>query len=143
MLSRLSLAIAVAAGFASAGCVSAQEEAPRPAPTVQGMLQEQVAKCWKPVVVKGTEAEGGVARIRLALLPDGTLEHEPLIIDKPAGPIGLRFAESAAKAVQQCAPFQLPLELYDNWKDIMLHFDTIAFDASVPSPGLPATNRAP
>jgi hypothetical protein len=96
------------------------------------MLQEQVARCWRPIVVSGTEAEGGVARIRLALLSDGTLEHEPLIIDKPAGPIGLRFAESAARAVQQCAPFKLPPELYDNWKDIMLQFDTISFDAAAP-----------
>jgi hypothetical protein len=139
MSSRFRLALAAAAGLASAGCVSAEEETPLPAPTVQGMLQEQVAKCWKPVVVKGTEAEGGVARIRLALLQDGSLQHEPLIIDKPAGAIGLRFAESAAKAVQQCAPYKLPLELYDNWKDIMLHFDTVSFDETLPQTIRPQT----
>jgi colicin import membrane protein len=97
------------------------------------MLQEQVARCWKPPVVKGTEAEGGLARVRVAILPDGVLEHEPLIIDKPAGPIGLTFAESAARAVTQCAPYRLPSELYDNWKDVMLHFDTISFDAATPT----------
>ncbi|KQT52595.1 MULTISPECIES: hypothetical protein [unclassified Aureimonas] len=128
---RFRFLLAASACIASSGCVSAQEEtAPLPAPTVQGMLQEQVARCWKPPVVKGTEAEGGLARIRVALLMDGVLEHEPLIIDKPAGPIGLRFAESAAKAVAQCAPYKLPPELYENWKDVMLHFDTISFDAA-------------
>ena len=92
-----------------------------------GMLDSQIQKCWAMPVMKGDAGEGGLARIRVKLLPDGTLESPPMIMDKPAGPKGLVFAESAAKAITKCAPYKLPAEQYGAWKDVTLYFDTLDF----------------
>ena len=90
-----------------------------------GFIDSQIQKCWAMPVLTGDPAEGGVARIRVRLLQDGTLAEPPAIMDKPPGPRGLVFAESAAKAIAKCAPYKLPPEAYDSWKDVMLYFDTL------------------
>ena len=92
-----------------------------------GMLDSQIQKCWSMPVMKGDPGEGGIARIRVKLLPDGNLEGQPMMMDKPAGPKGLVFAESAARAIVKCAPYKLPPEQYEAWKDITLYFDTLDF----------------
>ena len=92
-----------------------------------GMLDSQIQKCWSMPVMKGDPGEGGLARIRVKLLPDGMLESPPAIMDKPAGPKGLVFAESAARAITKCAPYKLPPEQYESWKDVTLYFDTLDF----------------
>jgi hypothetical protein len=92
-----------------------------------GMLDSQIQKCWSMPVMKGDAGEGGLARIRVKLLPDGNLESPPAIMDKPAGPKGLVFAESAARAITKCAPYKLPVEQYGSWKDVTLYFDTLDF----------------
>jgi len=92
-----------------------------------GMLDSQIQKCWSMPVMKGDPGEGGIARIRVKLLPDGNLEGQPMMMDKPAGPKGLVFAESAARAIVKCAPYKLPPESYESWKDITLYFDTLDF----------------
>lgn len=90
-----------------------------------GFIDSQIQRCWAAPVMTGDPGEGGVARIRVRFLPDGTLAEPPAIMDKPAGPRGLVFAESAAKAIAKCAPYKLPPESYESWKDVMLYFDTL------------------
>ncbi|BDA86833.1 hypothetical protein Sa4125_43750 [Aureimonas sp. SA4125] len=92
-----------------------------------GVIDSQIQKCWSVPVMKGDIGEGGVARIRVKLQPDGTLAAPPAIIDKPAGRLGGIFAESAAAAISKCAPYRLPPEQYESWKDLMLVFDTLDF----------------
>ena len=92
-----------------------------------GVLDSQIQKCWAVPVMKGDPAEGGVARIRVKLSPDGSLAAPPAIIDKPAGRLGGVFAESAAAAITKCAPYKLPPEQYESWKDMMVVFDTLDF----------------
>ena len=90
-----------------------------------GFIDSQIQRCWAVPVMTGDPGEGGVARIRVRFLPDGNLAEPPAIMDKPAGPRGLVFAESAAKAIAKCAPYKLPPESYGSWKDVMLYFDTL------------------
>lgn len=92
-----------------------------------GVLDSQIEKCWSAPVMTGDPAEGGIARIRVTFQPDGTLAGPPAIIDKPAGRLGLVFAESAARAITACAPYRLPPESYESWKELMLEFDTLNF----------------
>lgn len=92
-----------------------------------GVLDSQIKKCWAVPVVSGDPAEGGLARIRVSLLPDGTLARPPAIIDKPAGRLGATFAESAAAAITKCAPYTLPPESYQSWQEMMIVFDTLNF----------------
>ncbi|WP_188848398.1 cell envelope integrity protein TolA [Aureimonas glaciei] len=92
-----------------------------------GVLDSQIQKCWSVPVMTGDLAEGGIARIRVTFLPDGSLAAPPAIIDKPAGRLGGVFAESAAAAITKCAPYKLPPEQYESWKDVTLIFDTLDF----------------
>ena len=103
------------------------ERLPTQPELLPGQLDAQIQKCWSMPVMKGDPGEGGLARIRVKLLPDGSLESPPMIMDKPAGPKGLVFAESAARAIQKCAPYRLPPEQYLAWKDLTLYFDTLDF----------------
>jgi hypothetical protein len=103
------------------------ERLPSQPELLPGQLDAQIQKCWSMPVMKGDPGEGGLARIRVKLLPDGSLESPPMIMDKPAGPKGLVFAESAARAIQKCAPYKLPPEQYSAWKDLTLYFDTLDF----------------
>lgn len=115
-----------------------------PPPAVAGppldvdRVMDSVKKCWTTIPrVYGTEAQGGVARIRLKFQANGTLDGPPMIIDKPLGPIGTKFAESAAKAIERCQPYSLPPERYAEWKQIEMKFDTIDPDNPPPPPAPP------
>ncbi|KAB0679366.1 hypothetical protein [Aureimonas leprariae] len=107
-------------------------------------VMDGVKKCWTAIPrVYGTEAQGGVARIRLKFQPNGALDGAPMIIDKPLGPIGTKFAESAAKAIERCQPYALPPERYAEWKQIEMKFDTIDPDNPPPPPPAPAVAPVP
>lgn len=92
-----------------------------------GLIDSQIKTCWTVPVMSGDPAEGGLARIRVELLPDGALAEPPAIIDKPAGRLGGVFADSAVRAIVKCAPFKLPPESYQSWKSLMIVFDTLDF----------------
>ena len=53
------------------------------------------------------------------------LELRPDILVKGADrqKVGQVAAESALRAVQRCAPFNLPVEKYDSWKEIIMTID--------------------
>ena len=53
----------------------------------------------------------------------GTLLRTPEVVEYKPTQIGQVAAESALRAVQRCAPFNLPVEKYDSWKEIIMTFD--------------------
>lgn len=91
---------------------------------LQGMIREQVSKCWSP------PAGGGGADIKvkleIAMNPDGSLSGMPQVTNSSNDPNFRPVAESAVRAVRRCAPLKLPADQYNSengWKEIEFIFD--------------------
>jgi hypothetical protein len=62
--------------------------------------------------------------VTINLNPDGSLAGPPRIVGGGADPLSQIAAESAVRAVQICAPFDiLPPEKYQVWRVINFIFD--------------------
>ncbi len=89
-------------------------------------LKARLYRCWNPPVAV-REAGGLVVEVRIRLLPDGNLAAQPELvrIEQALNPIAQVAAESAVRAVVQCAPFGdiLRPEKYALWKEIDFVFD--------------------
>jgi hypothetical protein len=99
---------------------------------LQNALRGQMIACWNPPFMAG---RAGLVAVDfdLVLKPDGTLARPPeltpeMAAEAPHSP-GLRAAADAAlQAFKFCAPFRLPRETYDQWREINpFHFDPSAF----------------
>jgi len=92
--------------------------------TLVDAIRQKVEGCWAlPAGAK--DAENLIIRIRIFLRPDGQLARAPEYLDR--GRMSDSFyraaAESAARAVRQCAPYDLPPELYQQWAVLDFNFD--------------------
>ncbi len=86
------------------------------------LLRRQISRCWNPPIgVQG--AEDLIVAVRISLRRDGSLSGAPEIDGSVSGATGRVAAESALRAVRRCAPYQLPPEKYDTWRDIRVTFD--------------------
>ena len=86
-------------------------------------LRGQIQRCWSP---PSGVSEAGSLRIsiQMRLDPSGELEARPQIIGGGGGSMIERVAgEAALRAVQRCAPYNLPAEKYDTWADVVVNFD--------------------
>lgn len=102
-------------------------DARRSTATIVAMVQAQVERCWSPPA-GAKDAEDLIVKIRIWLTPEGELIRPPQILSQgffsAAEDSFYRVAaESAARAVRRCAPYNLPKELYEEWDDIDLNFD--------------------
>ena len=88
-----------------------------------GALRNRLAQCWNPP--RGVREAGSLrVTIGIGLLPDGSLAGEPRIVDAGFDPLSQIAAESAIRAVQICAPYDmLPPEKYSAWRNIEFIFD--------------------
>jgi outer membrane biosynthesis protein TonB len=89
-------------------------------------LQAKLYRCWNPPV--GVREAGSlVVTVRINLLQDGTLSGPPqlLRVESVSSPLAQIAAESAIRAVVQCAPFGdiLRPEKYALWSQIDFVFD--------------------
>lgn len=80
----------------------------------------QVQKCWNPP--PGASDATLTARIQVVLQPDGSLTQMPVTIEAPSHPMGPAYAASAIRAIRACAPYRLPPEKYEQWRDNVLTF---------------------
>jgi colicin import membrane protein len=92
-----------------------------------GMIQQAIKSCVKlhwNVLSGGASAQETVVKIRIRLNPDGTLSTPPEIKPPPGTPTPYfrAISESALRAVQECEPYDLPPDLYDHWKDLLVSF---------------------
>jgi colicin import membrane protein len=89
-------------------------------------LKARLYRCWSPPVAV-REAGALVVEVRISLLPDGSLAGPPTIIGvgQASDPLAQVAAESAIRAVVQCAPFGdiLRPETYALWNQIDFVFD--------------------
>lgn len=86
-------------------------------------LRGQIQRCWN-VPAGAMDAQGLKVSIQFRLDRAGAIEGRPEII-AGGGSAGVEraAAESARRAVLQCAPYNLPADKYDAWADVIVHFD--------------------
>ncbi len=86
-------------------------------------LRARISSCWSPP--PGIDANSKVyVVLRVLFKADGTLGHEPVLVEATASSLGPALAESAKRALLLCQPFtMLKPEHYDQWKDLELKFD--------------------
>ena len=86
-------------------------------------FRRQVSQCWNPPV-GGLGAEDLRVKLRLQLRKDGSLKGQPRVLNSGGRSSFHRAAaDSAARAVWQCQPYNLPARKYDTWKDMILNFN--------------------
>jgi hypothetical protein len=54
---------------------------------------------------------------------DGTIGGDPQVLQAPDGRYAQAAPESAVRAVRRCAPYNLPPEKYEAWKQVKVTFD--------------------
>ncbi len=89
-------------------------------------IARQVQPCADRIVTPGPGAEDIRTKLNLRLNPDGSFAVDPRVVGQTTSDAnaryGTRVAELARAAFKQCAPFKLPPELYDGWKNINLNY---------------------
>ena len=84
-------------------------------------LRAQIERCW--VIPTGwTHPREVSVTIRFALTVDGMVRGRPEVVEFPASQYGPVAADNAIRAVQQCGPYKLPAEKYDQWSVVQLRF---------------------
>jgi len=89
-------------------------------------LQARLYQCWNPPV--GVREAGAlVVEVQISLLPDGSLAGPAQVVSvgSASEPLAQIAAESAVRAVNECAPFGdiLRPETYAQWRLINFSFD--------------------
>lgn len=86
----------------------------------------QMRRCWS-VPAGAANAQSLAVRIKVFLRPDGSLLQPPQLIDTSRLQSGDSYyraaAESAMRAIRRCAPFRMPADKYQSWREIDLNFD--------------------
>ena len=92
--------------------------------TLESAIRQMVEACWN-VPTGAKDAQDLLVRLRIQLRPDGSLARPPEFLDRGrmSDPFYRAAAESAARAVRQCAPFNLPPDQYELWRDLTFNFD--------------------
>jgi hypothetical protein len=94
------------------------------ATTERDALKAQLQKCWR-APVDLPHPERLIVRVHISLTRQGALASEPQLVSAVAiGDSAMRVAaENALRAVRLCAPFTLPTETYDRWREVNFTFD--------------------
>ena len=89
------------------------------------MIREQISRCWN-IPAGARDAKDLVVEIRVAVLPDGTVQQATIVDQgRAAGdPFFRAAAESARRAFFNplCRPLRLPPDKYEIWKDMVVEF---------------------
>lgn len=86
-------------------------------------LRQRLSGCWN--IPAGVDDAATLrVSVRFQLDRSGMLQGRPEVVagGSSSGP-GRTAAESAVRAVQKCAPFNLPADKYDTWAEVVVNFD--------------------
>jgi hypothetical protein len=95
---------------------------------LEDALRNQIAPCWSPPLGAPSGNEM-VVDFDLLLNQDGSVARPPqLDADSAAAAAGNPYtraaADAARRAIYKCAPYKLPADRYDQWREINpFHFD--------------------
>lgn len=86
-------------------------------------LRGQVQRCWN-IPAGALDGEALKVSVQFKLDRTGAIEGAPEII-AGGGSSGVEraAAEAARRAVSRCAPYNLPVDKYDAWADVIVNFD--------------------
>jgi colicin import membrane protein len=85
-------------------------------------LRARLAQCWSPPLGWTDPSEVRVV-LMLNLNQDGTVNGAPEVVESPQGQYSTTAPESAVRAVRRCAPYNLPADKYDAWRQVRVTFD--------------------
>lgn len=85
-------------------------------------LRAQIQACWNPPA-GAVDARELIVRVRLQLRQDGSLQADPMLMNRGGHPAFQIAAEAAMRAIRRCQPYRLPIAKYDVWKDVEVTFD--------------------
>jgi hypothetical protein len=86
-------------------------------------LRARISQCWSPPAGIDSNTRLYVV-LRVLFKPDGSLAHEPVVVEGSPSALGPALAQSGKRALMVCQPFtMLKPEHYDQWKDIEVKFD--------------------
>ncbi|MGQ0742370.1 MAG: cell envelope integrity protein TolA [Alphaproteobacteria bacterium] len=95
---------------------------------LQDALRNQIAPCWSPPL-GAPSGDEMVVDFLLVLNPDGSVARPPQLDASSAAaaasnPYTRAAAEAARRAIYKCAPYRLPADRYEHWREINpFHFD--------------------
>ncbi len=86
-------------------------------------LRGQIQRCWN-VPAGAADAQNLRVSIHFRLDKSGEIESGPEIVEG-GGSEGIEraAAESARRAVLKCAPYNLPIDKYEAWSEVVVNFD--------------------
>ncbi len=86
-------------------------------------LRGQIQRCWN-IPAGALEADNLKVSVQFRLDRAGSLDGRPEIVSGGgSGGVERAAAESARRAILQCAPYNLPTDKYDAWAEVIVHFD--------------------
>lgn len=91
------------------------------------LIASQVKPCYT-IPAGGAGVETIISRVRLRLKADGSIKVAPEVIGNLGvnggnQPYVRQMNEAAARALQRCAPYKLPADLYEGgWEDLIFTF---------------------
>lgn len=89
--------------------------------SLQAAMRRQIGYCWR-TVDDLPNPERLVVTIEVKLDIDGNVQGSARVTNPPRRPIGDRYMgtamDRALLAVRKCAPYKLPADDYDKWKEI-------------------------
>ncbi|MBC2886918.1 cell envelope integrity protein TolA [Ochrobactrum sp. CM-21-5] len=86
-------------------------------------LRGAISKCWN-VPAGVADAPGLVVTVKMRLTEAGEIQGVPQVTSGGGGDgVARAAAESAKRAVQRCAPYNLPRDKYDSWSEVIVNFD--------------------
>lgn len=87
--------------------------------SLQAAMRRQIEVCWRGVADLPKEDQIDV-QMRVSLNRDGTLAGNVELVSPSRRPVGRSgiAVDVALRAVRKCAPYQLPEDDYELWKDI-------------------------
>jgi hypothetical protein len=91
------------------------------------ILQSQINRCWRRPDY-GPHPERLIVRFELFLNRDGSVAQAPQLTQDTAAavasdPYMRAAADSGRRAIYECAPYRLPADKYNLWRDIVFTFD--------------------
>lgn len=87
-------------------------------------LRARMVVCWR-APIDAADPDRLVVRVRFTLRRDGSLESGPDLLTaiNRADRAMVVAGENALRAVRSCAPYDLPQERFDQWREIIFTFD--------------------
>ena len=86
------------------------------------MINSQVRPCAR-LPGGGGGPDTPIVNVEFHLNQDGTLNGEPVLVNRQNTPLYNIAADASIRAIKQCAPYQLPPDKYAAWSSVTWAFD--------------------